>query len=254
MRKPSSKPLPFDAWLRELSGKARRCFRGSPEIRQAGLEWALNEIAAFCDADPESGRRVAADAVAKIARNFVADLEEEKSLLPPSQLRPKLRQICEMLKASRRLLNSQFQMMIGVERNFAGSTGALAESLHGLSLLVEATQLAAASRCKFRRHFNGYEPTSMAKFALLVECKGLLETVGKRAPGVTKKGPVVRLARAIAEYATGEESANGAFDRQVRELNMIKNKMRTSPTAHQGHDSRGHILEIEPYPRGEEYR
>ncbi|MCI0351631.1 MAG: hypothetical protein L0Z53_19600 [Acidobacteriales bacterium] len=230
MRKAKQSKVGFSRWLGLLNEEFLA--QAPARERAEALSGALSVLTTFCSLGHLSAkerRELFFPAIESIAAQFNRDLAQDRALLPPSQLRPRLQSISNLLGAAMLRIEARHVVGLAVLGFFDGSPKAFAKALDGLAKLKNAADSAAASNCKVERKLYGQRTSNMARFQLLYSSHRLLTHMSRRMTGLTKEGPVIRLAAEIFAYSTGEVPKPGAFDRQVRELKAMYS---TDPSKH----------------------
>lgn len=217
MRRPKSTRLSFNDWLFLLPTR----FQPKGSIQH--LKVALIELEKFCGPLGQKEFRVAFKEIRRIASGCLLCKKQQPSLLPPAHARQHLRRKDDLLRKLRAEFNKNWALTLAVQEKYDGSAAEFSEALTGLDKLARATRSAAQSKGEPSLTQFGFRPSSLPKFYTLVQSYCLLRTLaGNRKLGLTKEiGPLVRFTDAVYQYATGEETKLGSFNRSLDELRPV---------------------------------
>ena len=218
MRKPKVKPLRFTQWARrELSVLPKSTADG----RAAALDEALGELMVFCGHD-----RLRADVRAEIVRHLDhlaaevrAELAEQNSLREPGRTKMRVSRIERLLREAICLLDEDWRAAVAVSLFCEVPPRKFMDALISLAKLHAAAREASLQKSGVRWTFFGRKSSNMAKLLFLYRVRLLMAIMGGRKVPMSKTdGPLLRFARPLWTYITGEHPKDGSFDRQVMEL------------------------------------
>ena len=223
-------PLSFANWYNSFNAK-RQLTEEISEMRKWALQETVVELQKFARVEWLTGNP---ERLIPLLNWVATDLLQRKrgleSLAPPSCERKVLTQIHDHLEKAKRLLDENWHPTASIMMQF-GSDREFLNALLYLGDLVPAAQAALESHRPTVQTLLGRPSSNVAILAFLYHLREVMMALGHRKVALRKTDcALLRVARPLYMYATGEEAKDGAFDRQIQELvNIPPSSLVSSP-------------------------